>query len=911
MNMVYFIRLLLKHTLLLIVTPIIVVAIIFYFTKDEPKTYRSNASIYTGIATGSSIVSLEESKMDLFGTRTAFDNLINIITSRSTIEKVGLRLLASHLALEQPANEIIHRQTYNELMRIVPDEVKALVVKGDYSRTLKNIKTYGEQDHENFVYELLNFNHKHYSTKSIRSKTRVNRVQSSDMIDIQFSSDDPGICKHTLDILIEVFIEEYAGIKANQTDAVVRYFQAQIDEANERLNQSENELLQFNRSNNIVNYYEQTKHIASEREQANLTYMDLQMSNAAAQSSMKALESRMSAHEKTRLNSTEITSLRNQLAKVNFEIALKTQADELNEGEEERLISELAQLQTQSYQLQNALSEAISQKYNLENTKEGVASESILNDWLKMMLEYESTKAKLQVGNQKQREFRELFENYAPLGATMKRLERKIDVAEREYLSLLHSLNLAKLKQQNIELNSNLKIVAAPFFPIVSEPSKRKFLLVIGFLIGFLIPAFTIIVLEFLDQNIRNSFRAESLIGLNVAAIFPVLGYNSHIDFEFIKSRGLDFLSRRLILNSETAISKPKPDINLIFSTLESEGKTFLIDSLHVKLNEFGYKVLLVKPEQSQSRSNNDSSTVYYHINNEFHRVGKLTELEADWSKVDPADYDYIFVEIPGILNNSYPIKLFKTTHHSFLVTRANRPWSKADKHSLKDILEFAKENKPQVLLNGTELDEMETVLGDLPKHRTFIRRFIKNLLRLQFFSKRNVGSQSVFYQTNQTKQQGNVPVKWLLLTLILAFLAFVGLILVYPKYKAQKAKQVSFENFPVLADNEIETKEYPISDEVKKLESVNSSIVESQIEIKHQVVVGVFRSNENARQYFYLYKQFGFEPTIIEITGGLYRVIVGSYNLYEEAEKIRKEVNDFVPHADASIIMVTETTEQ
>ena len=46
----------------------------------------------------------------------------------------------------------------------------------------------------------------------------------------------------------------------------------------------------------------------------------------------------------------------------------------------------------------------------------------------------------------------------------MKRLERKIDIAEREYLSLLHSLGLAKLRQQNVELKSNLKLIEVPFF---------------------------------------------------------------------------------------------------------------------------------------------------------------------------------------------------------------------------------------------------------------------------------------------------------------------------------------------------------------------------------------------------------------------------------------------------------------
>lgn len=913
MNLIYFIRLLLKHVGLLVVLPIIVVAIVFLMTKNEPKSYKTNASVYTGIATGSSIVSLEESKMDLFGTRTAFDNLINIITSRRTLEEVGLRLLASHLLLEHPSKEIIEKESYNELMKIVPTEVKSLVVKGDFRRTLANLKAFQQKDHENFLYELINYNHKHYSSKAIKSNTKVSRVQTSDMVDIQFTSDDPGICKQSLDILIQVFIEEYAGIKVNQSDAVVKYFQIQIDDANERLNQAENELLQFNRSNNIVNYYEQTKHIASEKEQTNLTYMEIQMENAAAISAMKALENKMNSHEKTLLNSTEIINLRNQLSKVNLEIALKSNAEKLDASQENNLISELSALQTQSFQLQETLNNAISQKYNLENTTEGVSSGAVLNEWLNKMIEHETAKAKLTVGNQRQNEFRQLFSDYAPLGATMKRLERKIDVAEREYLALLQSLNLAKLKQQNIELNSNLKIVAAPFFPIVAEPSKRKILLVMAFLIGFLIPAFTIIALEFLDQNIRNTFRAENFIGLKVAAIFPVLGFDKSIDVEYVKNRGLDIVSRRLILNTEAATKKSKPDINLVFSVLKGEGKSLLIESLVEKLSEFGYKVLLLKPKIADEFTFDAPNMLYYNIDHSFHRVSSISELNTDWSGVDLGQYDYVFVEMPGILNNTYPIKLFKSSHHSFLVTRANRPWSKADKNAIKDIVEFTKKNNPQLLLNGVPIEEMESVIGDLPRNRSFIRRLVKNVLRLQFFSKKNLGAHYEKPFADEDQRRSPISVKWIVLATALILVAAAGYLVVYPKYKAQKAKQTEtklMDGFPQAIDNEDTLAEEPIVEKTTQVEKPANVAPRPQNAVRHLVIAGVFRSSENARQCYNLHKQFGFEPTIVEENGGLFRVVIGSYNSRSEAEKIRNEVNDFVPNADASIVLTTETPE-
>jgi capsular polysaccharide biosynthesis protein len=84
-NLLYFIRLLLKHFVLLVIMPILLAVMAFFLTQNQPKEYESSTRVFTGITTGSSIVSLESSKVDLFSTRTAFDNLINIIKDNSSV----------------------------------------------------------------------------------------------------------------------------------------------------------------------------------------------------------------------------------------------------------------------------------------------------------------------------------------------------------------------------------------------------------------------------------------------------------------------------------------------------------------------------------------------------------------------------------------------------------------------------------------------------------------------------------------------------------------------------------------------------------------------------------------------------------------------------------------------------------
>lgn len=710
------------------------VSIVFLLTQNQPKMYDSSTRIYTGIATGSSIVSLEESKLDLFGTRIAFDNFINLIKTETTIEEVALRLFVKHMLLDEPQAEVILKHHYDELMKMVPQNVKALIIKNNPEKTYQNLLAFKNTDHSNFIYELIHLDHRHYSSKRILAEIKVSRVQSSDMVKISYNSDDPGICANTLDLINEVFVRVYSAIKVNQSDAVVSYFQKEIEHAEGELNIAEEELVEFNKAHNIINYYEQTRHIASEKEHFDLSYTEIKMKNTAEASVLKLLESKMTSSEKRRVNSADMLQIRKELSDVNHQLWLKTNKSLFNFQNNKQDSIDIYNLKLESQRIETQLRSLINQQYKINNSKEGVTGESLLDRWLEKTIAFESSKAQLEVGDQIKNDFDNLFEYYAPLGATMKRLERKINVAEQKFLSLLESLNKAKLKQQNIELNSNLKIVSPPFYPIEARASKRKFLLIIAFLIGFVIPAFIILVLEFLDSSIKTIARAEDFIGQKVLAMFPNLSSkNKHLRLHVIKNKTLDVITRKLLLLKTLSSSNKKGIQVLILSNQSGEGKSYVFSMIAGKLSKLGLKIQYLTHNKNLTSS--DYKLINYAVTPEFHNVSDITDL--DEKVISKENFDYTFVEIPDILNNSYPVQLVKESNYSILVVRANRAWTEADKNSVKDFKSVEQEdNLLQVILNGVEINEMEHILGDLPKERSRFRRGLKNALRLRFFTK-------------------------------------------------------------------------------------------------------------------------------------------------------------------------------
>ena len=365
--------------------------------------------------------------------------------------------------------------------------------------------------------------------------------------------------------------------------------------------------------------------------------------------------------------------------------------------------------------------------------KEGLALSNILTDWLENTITYEGARAELHILDQKRVEFDELFTMYAPLGATMKKLERKINIEEQEYLSLLHSLGLAKLKQQNMEMQSNLKVTEAPFFPIKPNPGKKIRLVILAMAFGFVLVAFTILMLEFFDGNLKTRKRAEEQIGLKVSSIFPAIRSRRKKD-GFLLEEAVNTMSKTMILNRFKKASEG-PVSSILFSTQESEGKTFVGKHLAQKLCELGHKVLHISYDELHlDIANKNYKKITYNINDQLYNIGSFNEFDESSRKINTNTFDFILVELPAIMQNPFPVELFAKTDHSFLVVRANRAWTEADSNALELFKNSTSGPEPTILLNGVKDMEMETVVGKLPKkHSKYVKQKAKVAKPIEF----------------------------------------------------------------------------------------------------------------------------------------------------------------------------------
>jgi uncharacterized protein involved in exopolysaccharide biosynthesis len=754
--------------------------------------YTSQTVLYTGLATGSSIQM--DKQFNYQATNAAFDNLINIIRSRETQEEVAVRLFAIHIMLSEANAKYISKDLYAKFKLKVPKNIYKYIETGNknnvttyntnvynnplppeinrdnYEKTVQNLLTLMRSGSNNYIYMLLNYDSdNHYSLNAV-SEIAVQRISNSDLMKISYTVNDPGICQQTLAIYNQVCTINYKRIQENSSDAVVEYFQIELEKARGSLKKAEDKLLAFNKSSNIINYYEQSKAVAVVKEELEVSYKLNKAKLAGIQAGTKRLEEKLQLQEAIQEKNNNILEKKKTLGDLNFKMAL-IEADIRSRNEEADIIK-LNGLKNQTEILTNAIKKNVDELYSYQNSIDGLPISILLPDWMGNVVEAENLKATIKVIDKQKDEFQEIYAEYAPAGANIKKIEREISVAEEGYLQILNALSLAKLKLQDSELSTSLKTVDAPFYPLIPNPTKRSIIIIAAALLGGILTLMTIFIMEYFDETLKNSSKASKKTGFTSLGMMPKIVLDpGSINLLFIQKRLIEIITQNIVQYFGVQNPKLKPKIITVLSTQKLEGKTVLAGNIAKTLKQEGKKVVLLNYDEkkepvkhrlkspmlnkilgypdpridldnsflSEASSYLNTSEHYsYNMNKKFYNAKNYADILESNNIIVENEPDFIIIELPAIIYYNYPTELITTADLNILVCRSNRIWADADKAAIQNLKQSCG-SKINIIVNGVNLNEVESVLGDLPKKRTKFRKKLKTMFKFQFLSKNQI----------------------------------------------------------------------------------------------------------------------------------------------------------------------------
>ena len=709
----YIVRFLYKIRWYLVVLPTIALIVAWFTTRDMERVYDANTTIYTGMITSYNL----EGGSGIAGgnSQTNITNLILIIQTDNTIHEVALKLFARCMMYGNPNkdNNYITAEHFRQLSSSVPPEVKALINPQNELETYRNLKAYERPSQDNYLFGLLNY-HPYFSINSITSRLKVLQLDNSDIIDIAYSANDPGICYNTLDILNEVFANQYQQLRYGETMNVIKFFEKEVKRLYRNLTTAENDLIKYNVKNRIINYGEQTKQVATLEAQQQVKNNELRMNIATTEALIAYLKQQLGSRAKIIESNQEFSALVRDITRLQSRIAnLKLMSSE-NGGNNNEAQLELAkaerQLDTTTKKVKELTQTLEGANYN---TDTGIKSADLIDRWLEQVILLEKTKAELSAMDIMQQNIDQQFIFFSPIGATLDRKDRHIGFIEGNYMEMLKALNSARLRQRNLQMSTAvLRVLNPPMFPLNAQPTNRMMTLLGSFMLTFFMTALYFFIIELLDRTLRDRMRTERITQIPVMGCYPKESTLRYRRFnKTINDMALRQLSKSLLPN----FKEGQQNVLNLLSTDAGNGKSYIAQELENYWLSLGLQVRRLTYDEDFLAEDS--------------RYLMATDIKSICPDIMPNEI--AIIEYPNLDDNTIPSGLLNIGTINLMVTRANRTWKDVDQKALSE-LQARLENKKSLFLYLTEAQRyaVEEFVGQLPPYTKF-NNFIYRLSQL------------------------------------------------------------------------------------------------------------------------------------------------------------------------------------
>lgn len=671
--------------------PLLAGIIAWFLTGDLDKSYDVKTTIYTGIITGYNVDASDSRNATVH-----MSNLINIITTERTLKAVSLKLLARCLTYGDAEKNTIYitAEHFQQLEGSVPREVKALIDKQNEEKTYDNLIAYERPSANNFIYKLLNFNDPYFSVPGLAEKIKVGQLGNSDLIEIGYSANDPGIAYNTLDILNEEFVKQYRELRYGETNNVIEFFKKELARLQKQLTSAEDSLIQYNIEHRIINYGEQTKQVTIMDASYQMMDNDLLINSSTSRALIDFYEYKLGDIAKMLRTNNQFMNKLQEISKLNTQISTM---EITLEGQNKKSLGEQKNKLNDAETSINEIAQQLSSEMATTNN---VSYETLINQWLEQIVLREKTMAQIEARDIMREKLDKDFLYFSPIGATLNRKERNIGFVEGNYMSIMGALNQAILRQKNLEMTAaTLKVMNPPLFPLNSSPTNRR-MIVLATMLGvllFIVGYFLII--EILDRTLRDKTRTQRITGGIVLGAYPQEStlryrrYNKAIDEIAVKQLSTSILP---YLND-----KQQRIVNLL-STEEKDGKTHVARVLENYWNNIGLNVRRITYDED-----------FLSEDDQYVQANSILDLCPDL-----LEDEILLVEYPVLKNNPLSPALLNESSINLLIVRANRTWKDTDQLIYKRLLEVKAPNVPLLFyLTQASRNAVEDFTGQLPPY--------------------------------------------------------------------------------------------------------------------------------------------------------------------------------------------------
>lgn len=445
----------------------------------------------------------------------------------------------------------------------------------------------------------------------IQKQLDVKNIGTSNVLQISYKSSNPKEAAAVVNKLMSLYIER--NVLANRAEAVAAgtFLAQQLPPAEASVREAEAAFRQFKEKNQIVALDEEAKSaveiIKDLQTQINQTQADL--ADSTSRSAMLQRKVGMSSQQAMAVNtlnqSPGVQRLLENFQQIESQLAV--QQNRLQD-ENPTIIYMKQQRATIKALLQNRIEQTLGEnkpvEQYLQNLQIGESKQKLIDELVQSEVERLSLAGRLNELYNARFIYKQRVNNFPKLEKEQRELQRKLDVAQSTYQTLLKKLQEIRVAEnQNV---GNASILENALVPDQASIHKQIVTIVLGVLLSIFLSTAAVVILEVRDTSIKNLKEADELFGYTLLGTIPYFGKKvtrRHQEQEWtipeIPVRDTPRLPiseafRMLKANLKFTSLDKVPKVIVVTSSLPKEGKSTISANLAAATAELGRRVLLV-----------------------------------------------------------------------------------------------------------------------------------------------------------------------------------------------------------------------------------------------------------------------------------------------------------------------------
>lgn len=590
MNIKEFLKLIIKYKKLIIAIPTITLFVTYFFVKNLPKEYKSQAKLSTGLLDPSRQVAPDIPSYSgpdlLIKVNQQFTNIMDIMTMSKNMSILSYRLILHDLKnpdkpfkrQSDDVNDLTEGERW-EAIRLFEERLEkkqVLTPLDNYKIKLYNlVKSMG------------------YDANTLSRKLVISHEQNSDFVTVEFTSGNTLLSVFVVNTLSKDFINNYSYDLASNKNNSIIVLDSLLKRKEIVMNEKNQELKEYKIKNGVLNLDKQSQIVYQQIIDNENKKSQALINRESLQAALKNVNTNLNSRAQDKYLGAEL-SIDNQAIiqlKNKLQIASNSYMDGGFRATDKKKVDSLQQLLS---------AQLVKTNDNYVNDPL-LAKQSLIEQRITIGIDLDKTIASIKDIDKELTKLNEKFTAMVPFDAGVQIYERNADVATREYLDILNRYNQTNL-DKNIGLRLQLEqegVLSAP------EPSKKILYMVLtGIASGFI--CFCILfILHMLDHSINNK---EQLKEATQSRILGELNYIKPRDRN-INDIWKNEEKRKDLSMYKNLLRSTRFEINKILATenlkvlgvtrLDPEStKLFSVMSLAYVFARLGKQILLIGDEE-------------------------------------------------------------------------------------------------------------------------------------------------------------------------------------------------------------------------------------------------------------------------------------------------------------------------